>query len=79
MPLTGMTVKVALVEDETSVDSLSSAGVEEDEVESTEVSVLEVVASDALVSSAGVEEDDMSSVEAVVLSKIVSFMSPVSA
>ena len=41
--------------------------------------MLEVVASDALVSSAGVEEDDVSSVEAVVLSKIVSFMSPVSA
>mgnify|MGYP006893799703 CR=1 FL=1 len=44
------------------MDSVSSAGVEEDEVESTGESVLsEVVASDVSVSSAGVEEDEMSS------------------
>jgi len=57
------------VEDETPVDSVSSAGVEEDEAESTGVSVLsEVVASTVSVSSAGVEEDEVLSAEAVWLS-----------
>ena len=52
------------------MDSVSSAGVEEDEAESTEVSVTsEVVASTVSVSSAGVEEDEVS-VEAVMLSLI---------
>ena len=57
---------VGLVEEESSVGSVSSAGVEEDEVEPTEVDVLsEVVASEDSVSSAGVEEDEVESSEVV--------------
>ncbi len=57
---------VVLSEDETSVDSVSSAGVEEDEAEPTVVSVLsDVVASTVTGSSAGVEEDEVLSAEAV--------------
>ena len=61
VPLTGIISVVVLFVVETSVDSVSSAGVEEDEVEPTEASVLEVVSSDVSVSSAGVEEDEVSS------------------
>ncbi len=51
------------------MNAVSSAGVEEDEAESTEVSVLsDVVASAVTVSSAGVEEDEVLSAEAVELS-----------
>ena len=58
--------EVGLVEEETPVDSVSSAGVEEDEVESTGVDVLsEVESSTVSVSSAGVEEDEVLSVEEV--------------